>query len=153
AWRRGNARAWRRLREAVVLADALDEGGDDRTAAPPVHLHAHFAHAPAASAYVAHLITSVPFSFTAHAKDLYTTRIEHLTERARAAEFVITCTEANGRYLAEVVGVDRSRLLVCRHGVDLDRFSGMTRRPVPGRILSVGRLVPKKGFDVLIEAC
>jgi glycosyltransferase involved in cell wall biosynthesis len=142
-------RSWATLRhfgEALVLVDELDRIGAG-------HLHAHFAHAPAAVAHLAHLLSGITFSFTAHAKDLYTTPIGYIAERSATATFVVTCTGANHVYLDETVGADPGKLTVCRHGVNLSRFSTIERRPVPGRLLSVGRLVPKKGFDVLVRAC
>jgi glycosyltransferase involved in cell wall biosynthesis len=159
AWRhpRGTGRAfrfavgrhstatWRHLAEAFVLVDQLER---ERAQ----HLHAHFAHGPAAIAHLAHLISGIPYSFTAHAKDLYTTPREYVAQRGRTATFVVTCTEANRDYLAGLLGAEAEKVVVCRHGVDLERFATIDRRPVPGRILSVGRLVPKKGFDVLLRA-
>jgi glycosyltransferase involved in cell wall biosynthesis len=129
-----------------VLVDHLDREN-------LVHLHAHFAHGPSAIAHLAHLISDVPYSFTAHAKDLYTTPVDYVALRSDAARFVVTCTEANARFLRDVVGADPAKLIVSRHGVDLGRFAGSARDPRPDRILSVGRLVPKKGFDTLIAAC
>ena len=114
------------------------------------HLHAHFAHSPAAVAHMARLAGGPPFSFTAHAKDLYTTPARHIRERARAAEFVLTCTGANRRYLASLSYETATEVIY--HGTDTDRFHPCGRHPQPGRILSVGRLVPKKGFDCLIDA-
>jgi glycosyltransferase involved in cell wall biosynthesis len=137
---------WRHLGEALVLVDHLDREN-------LVHLHAHFAHGPAAIAHLAHLVCDVPYSFTAHAKDLYTTPTSYVALRSDAARFVVTCTAANAGYLRDVVGADASKVVVCRHGVDLERFRTVARSPQPGRILSVGRLVPKKGFDTLIRAC
>jgi glycosyltransferase involved in cell wall biosynthesis len=113
------------------------------------HLHAHFAHSPTETAYLVHLVTGTPFSFTAHAKDLFTTPAARIVRAGRAADFVSTCTAANGVILGEMVGRD---VLVYPHGVDLARFGTLVREPVPGRILSIGRLVPKKGFDVLLAA-
>ena len=138
--------AWRMLGEGLLLVDACRGLG-------PTHVHAHFAHGPAAASYLAHLVAGTPYSFTAHAKDLYTTRADSVAQRAGAATFVATCTEANVRYLVDTVGIDRSRVRLGRHGVDIGRFGGIRRRPVDGRVLSIGRLVPKKGFDVLVRAC
>jgi glycosyltransferase involved in cell wall biosynthesis len=98
---------------------------------------------------MAKLAGGPPFSFTAHAKDLYTTATRHVADRSRAAAFVVTCTEANRRYLASL---DGAAAQVVYHGVDTARFHSCCRRPEAGRILSVGRLVPKKGFEVLIDA-
>jgi glycosyltransferase involved in cell wall biosynthesis len=117
------------------------------------HLHAHFAHSPAAVAYLASVAGGPSFSFTAHAKDLYTTLPRNIRIRARAARFVLTCTEANGRHLRELLENDVSvPVHVVHHGTDLERFSPARRRPEPGLIVSVGRLVPKKGFSVLVDA-
>ena len=116
------------------------------------HLHAHFVHSPGAVAFFAQLAGGPPFSMTAHAKDLYTTLPRNLRIRADAADFLVTCTAANADYLHGIVNsAARQRIHVLHHGVDLQRF-------VPGgaagrrRILSVGRLVPKKGFTDLIAA-
>jgi colanic acid/amylovoran biosynthesis glycosyltransferase len=49
--------------------------------------------------------------------------------------------------------VSDSKVWLCRHGVDAARFSSDRSDPQPGRIVSIGRLVPKKGFDVLVRAC
>ena len=117
------------------------------------HLHAHFVHSPAAVAYLAYLAGGPPFSFTAHAKDLYTTLPRNLRIRARAARFAVTCTRFNEQYLRDVLGPnERVPIHVLYHGTDLDRFTPDRSGAEPGRILSVGRLVPKKGFPVLIGA-
>jgi len=131
---------------ALTLVSHLDDGNF-------AHLHAHFAHTPAAIAFIAKKISGISYSVTGHAKDIYTARPASLARRARAATFVSTCTEANRRFLIEETGLSPSQVVLCRHGVDLARFTGIVREPVPGRILSIGRLVPKKGFDILIEAC
>ncbi len=138
--------AARNLVHAMVLLDRLSECG-------PAHLHAHFLHSPAAIAFIARKVSGQRYSLTGHAKDIYTTLPENLRMRCRDAEFVTTCTEAGLRYLVEEVGVPRRRVSLCRHGVDAERFGAAPRQPRPGRILTVGRLVPKKGFDVLVRAC
>jgi glycosyltransferase involved in cell wall biosynthesis len=101
---------------------------------------------------MARLAGGPPFSFTAHAKDLYTTLPRNLAIRARAARFVLTCTDFNGRFLSELVPDVSNRIQVIHHGSDLRRFNSSRRQPEPGRILSVGRLVPKKGYPLLIQS-
>src|SRR5207302_1571646 len=101
----------------------------------------------------------LPFSFTAHAKDLYSPSLNPaglLRRKMDAARFVVTCTEANSEYLKQQ-GSD-TPVYCLYHGLNAD-FSRLLRerpaeRPTNGhlRVLTVGRLVPKKGFDVLVEA-
>ena len=118
------------------------------------HIHAHFANAPAAVARFASLMAGIPFSFTAHAKDLYLTPRRVIWRRARAASFVATCTEYNAMYLRDIMGADSGRIARVYHGIDLGLFA--PRPPAAAGaaplILSVGRLVPKKGHDDLIAA-
>jgi len=137
--------SWRRLMESLLLVDALE--------GQRVHLHVHWANTPGATAFLAHRIAGIPWSLATHAKDLYTVRPRDVADRVAQSRFVTTCTATNARYLVEAVGVDPSKVVVCRHGVDPDRFSSKRRRREDGRLLSVGRLVTKKGFATLIEAC
>jgi glycosyltransferase involved in cell wall biosynthesis len=116
------------------------------------HLHAHFIHSPAAVAYFAHLAGGPSFSVTAHAKDLYTTLPRNLRIRARAARFVVTCTRFNAEYLAGLLSPVESSVHVIYHGTDLGRFRPERAAVQPGRILSVGRLVEKKGFTDLVQS-
>jgi glycosyltransferase involved in cell wall biosynthesis len=118
---------------------------------PIARIHAHFAHDPALVALLAHRLTGVPFSITAHARDLYGIPVDTLAARTDAAAAVVTCCRANADYLRDTVGA--SPVLV-HHGVDVETY-----RPVPSgpgadvpTILSVGRLVEKKGFDDLLAA-
>lgn len=131
---------------AMVLVDRLSERG-------AAHLHAHFLHATAAIAFIAHKVSGQRYSLSGHAKDIYTTLPENVQMRCRDARFVTTCTDANRSYLIDELGLPPSHVRLCRHGVDLERFDAGRSRPRAGRIVAVGRLVPKKGFDVLVRAC
>jgi glycosyltransferase involved in cell wall biosynthesis len=130
------------------------------------HLHAHFAHGPASVAHFVHLLTGLSYSFTAHAKDIYTSPPDLLALKMRAARFVVTCTGYNARYLAGLLGAAAAgRLHRIYHGLDLYKFSPDAESSAqlgsdPGRvpsgtsptILAVGRLIEKKGFPYLVDA-
>jgi glycosyltransferase involved in cell wall biosynthesis len=136
------------------LARELEQAG-------VTHLHAHFAHIPGSVAHFVHLLTELPYSVTAHARDIYTSPPDQLAIRLRAARFVVTCTGYNAQYLASLMGTAAAqRLHRIYHGVDLHKFDPKSRTaPGPRRpsdtptILAVGRLVEKKGYPYLIDAC
>ena len=122
--------------------------------APVTHIHAHFAHDPALIGLLVHRLTNIPFSFTAHARDLYQIPDAALNSRAREAAAVVTCCRSNLEHIRSVVTTPTPIELIY-HGVDLRRFQPAlaprdNEMPV---ILSVGRLVEKKGFDELLHAC
>lgn len=112
-------------------------------------VHGYFAHRPAEVARAAAALLGVPFGFSVHAKDPRKVDPAVLADRANAAACVVAC---NSDVAGQLRAVGADPILV-PHGVDLDSFSPRQRTP-DGRveILAVGRLVAKKGFDVLIEA-
>lgn len=120
------------------------------------HLHAHFASLPSTLAYFAHRVSDIPFTYTAHAKDIYvyTANEHHLQEKLREAACTITVTHFNRRYLETTYpGASVGRLRVIHNGIDLDLFKPDPKaKREKALIVSVGRLVPKKGFDVLLAA-
>ena len=120
------------------------------------HLHGHFCHGVANIAWFVSRLTGIPFSFTAHAKDIYQSELnpkDLLERKLAAARFVATCTEANARVLKSRCS-DANIVHTIYHGLDIDYFSpaGGTPEPLP-LVLSVGRFVEKKGFAYLVEAC
>jgi len=121
------------------------------------HLHAAFAHGPASVAHFVHLLTGLPFSFSAHAKDIYVSAPDLLARKVAAASFVLTCSESAAAAMAAIAGPEAAKVLLARHGVDTTRFAPPASPPEPGsqsplRVLAVGRLVAKKGYPVLLQA-
>jgi glycosyltransferase involved in cell wall biosynthesis len=142
------------LSAAVQLSAAIHRAR--RAGRPIEHLHAHFAHDPALVALLTSRLTGVPYSITAHARDLYQIPVPNLRARADGAVALVTCCSANLDYLHSVLPAPlHRRLRLIHHGVDLDRFVPSPRddHPPPVEIVSVGRLVEKKGFADLLHAC
>ncbi len=116
------------------------------------HVHAQFATVPAdIGAGMARLL-GVPFSFSAHAWDIYTRKKAATEARLREAAFVAVCTRQGREYLKALAPwMPEERVVLIRHGIVPGWFvPGTAAEPV---ILGVGRLERKKGFRFLIEAC
>ncbi len=142
----------RRFGQACVMAAEL---GPEAAG-----LYAHFLHTPSSVARYAAVMRGLPWSFSAHAKDIWTSPEWELREKLASgtsgATFGATCTAVGAKFLRSL-SQDPERLDLVYHGLDLSRFPDppeRTPRSVdsPLRILSVGRLVEKKGFDRLIDA-
>jgi glycosyltransferase involved in cell wall biosynthesis len=158
--------------QAADVADRLLQARDVR------HLHAHFAHGTTTVTWLASMLTKLPFSFTGHAKDIYRESLNPaglLRRKMRAAAFVVTCTGANQAHLRQVEPSADVHLVY--HGLNAEfaallpaftehaelawhqaaAAAGTAALAVdpdtaPLRIVAVGRMVPKKGFDVLVDA-
>lgn len=120
------------------------------------HLHAHFANRATSVAFLASRISGIPYSFTAHAVDIFSERVREkvLARKIADARFVVTVSEFNKAFLEDLVGDGRGRIVRVYNGIDLCRFSpDGGPPPSPFTILSVARLVEKKGLEVLVEAC
>lgn len=117
-------------------------------------LHGHFATGSASVARYASKITGIPYSFTAHAKDIYSNSVDRkrLRDLLEDAGFVVTVSDANVDFLKSIApGANVVRIY---NGMDLDRFVELPAPPQPARplLLSVARLVEKKGIADLISA-
>lgn len=156
---RRNPRVWEELAEAesedfldVYQALELAEFIHDRHI---THLHAHFASTSASVARLASRITGVPFTFTAHAKDIYHESVSSadLQRKLRDAATTITVSDFNLAHLKNEFGEDAARVVRVYNGLDLEQFAYQPPRPDTHTILAVGRMVEKKGFHVLLAAC
>jgi glycosyltransferase involved in cell wall biosynthesis len=124
-----------------------------------VHLHAHFAHSPTSVAMFASQLSGLDFSFTAHAKDIYTSDPRQLREKMERARFVVTCTEYNKRFLKKISAGAVTPIHRMYHGIDIDFFSqdilGRNNEKVPTppyRILTIARMTAKKGLPTVYRA-
>jgi len=141
----------RRFGQAVVLAAEAPE--------TITRFHAHFMHTPGSVARYAAIMRGRPFSMSAHAKDIWTIPTWEKEEKLADADWTVTCTAGHREHLAGLTEPDKVALSY--HGLNLDRFSPRpgARADKDGRdtfnpvvILSVGRAVEKKGYDVLLRA-
>lgn len=140
-------RSWSLVLIAVYLGEELRTAGIRR-------VHAHWASYPTTVALVMRWIFGIPFSFTAHAYDIYLVP-QLLPVKVRSAEFVVTCARVNAAYLEQLAGPEaHDHVYVNYHGVDLTRFAPRRRPATDGlpRIVTCGRLQIYKGHHVLLRA-
>lgn len=144
----------RRFGQALVMARELP-----KTAA---HLHAHFLHTPCSVTRYAAILLRKPWSFSAHAKDIWTSPVWEKREKVAEAQWGVTCTQLGAEHLQALCPdgqTDKMRLVY--HGLDLSRFPEPPQKndhrdgsnaSAPVRLLSVGRAVEKKGYPDLLRA-
>ncbi|NYZ67507.1 glycosyltransferase family 4 protein [Endozoicomonas sp. SM1973] len=161
----------RRLGQALVLAVELP--------AATQWLYAHFIHTPGSVTRYTSLLTGLPWSCSAHAKDIWTTPQWELAEKLNELTWLATCTQANQQYLQSLSATPEKVMLVY-HGLDFNRFNAKTPSNISApsnisdsvvsvddkfsnetneetnspvvQLISVGRAVAKKGYDVLLQA-
>ncbi len=151
-WRDPSPNRVRRFGQALVLAAELPPDVD--------HLHAHFLHTPASVARYASIITGLNWTVSAHAKDIWTIPTWEKRAKLSEATWVVACTEVGRSHLASL-SPRIDTVTLCYHGIDFERFPPPPARPLGGDggdprnpvvLLSVGRLVAKKGYDDLLAA-
>lgn len=156
-WRDRTPNRMRRFGQAMVLAAEMPSGIE--------RMYAHFIHTPASATRYAALMRGLPWSASAHAKDIWTSQEWELRDKLADIDWLITCTQYGLGRLRQLVS-DRDRLRLVYHGLDLANLpapppvsgSGARSRrdgsdpKDPVVILSVGRRVAKKGYDDLLAA-
>jgi glycosyltransferase involved in cell wall biosynthesis len=118
-------------------------------------LHAHFATSSTAVARLAAHLAGIPFTFTAHAKDIFHESIElaDLDKKFKDAQAIVTVSDFNLKYLNQLLPQHKNKIIRIYNGLDLDRFQFEPESSKTNTIISVGRMVEKKGFIYLIQAC
>ncbi|RJP28763.1 MAG: glycosyltransferase [Candidatus Omnitrophota bacterium] len=172
---------WEFVKAMYVLAECL-------SIAPMLkkmrikHMHSHWATMPTTAAVILNKLTGIPFSFTAHAWDLFID-CDGLEEKINKARFAVTCTGYNKNFMGYFCNNGQAdKVYLNYHGLDLSKYVGgqgfkesrnqeskYVRDPQSAirdtqyairttqydkiSILAIGRLVETKGFEYLIEAC
>lgn len=120
------------------------------------HLHSHFVHQPTELTLHIAKITGLSFSISAHAKDIYTSTKNEIRERVRASKFLMTCTAYNYQKIREIVGPNHEeKVNQVYHGVSLSAYqpvSDISYDFPAKRLITVARLVDKKGYDDVFQA-
>ena len=147
----------RRFGQACVLAGEIAAGRHGAVK----RLHAHFLHTPAAVAYYCSQMTLIPWSCSAHAKDIWTIPEWEKREKLADLDWLVTCTASGCQHLRGLapghLTAEDDKVSLVYHGLDFNRFPApLARAPRPADaplvILSVGRAVPKKGYADLLRA-
>ncbi|KQS88678.1 MULTISPECIES: glycosyltransferase family 4 protein [unclassified Rhizobium] len=151
-WRDRTRNRIRRFGQAMVLCAEWPDGGE--------WLHAHFIHTPASVARYASIISGTPWTCSAHAKDIWTSPDWELKGKLASTRWTVTCTQTGFEHLRHLSG-NKPHVHLSYHGLDLTRFGAFdgerppvdgSRSEAPVTIVSVGRAVEKKGFDIVLRA-
>ena len=143
---------FRRFVQSLVAATEIDQNSR--------WLYGHFIHTPGSVTRYTAVMRELPFSFSAHAKDIWTSPDWELSEKLNDARWTVTCTKGGAKYLASLA-TDQDAVRLVYHGLDLERFPNPNSTPSTRtgktaknaiQLLSVGRAVEKKGLDTLLEA-
>ncbi len=146
-----DAKAWREFAGGIATASAF---ANKMRADGIEHIHACFATKPAAVGMMTAGVLGVPFTFSAHARDVYVDGVA-LRQKVSAARRVVVCNKAAfGELDRKLPDSLRGRLALIRHGLDASQyeFTPPGEKRSPARLLAAGRFIEKKGFRHLIEA-
>lgn len=137
-----------RLYQAAYIGMRLDRLGISR-------LHAHFAGMAARTSYWIHECFGTAYSFTAHANDIFAPRqfaigLDKLVDSAAA---VVTVSDFAVAALKQSFARAAGKIHRVYNGIDVSQFRRATFAGATPSLISVGRLIEKKGFDDLIDAC
>jgi colanic acid/amylovoran biosynthesis glycosyltransferase len=143
----GDLRDKSRFREALYLGSRLRKAG-------VTHLHVHFAGLASRTAWWIKRLFGIPYSFTGHANDIFCPKPDQRTtlkDLIDAASFVVTVSDYSAGRLRR--DFPNAKIFRVYNGLDLSLFRRATPKANPLKMISVGRLIEKKGFPYLIEAC
>jgi colanic acid/amylovoran biosynthesis glycosyltransferase len=137
-----------RLYQAVYIGGRLQRMGI-------THIHAHFAGMAARTAFWVQKFFGISFSFTGHANDIFAPRdfeigLDKLVDVARA---VLTETDYAKKFLQDRFRDRADRIHRIYNGLNLAEFRRADFSSASPMIVVVGRLIDKKGFADLIQAC
>ena len=119
-------------------------------------LHAHFAGVATRTAWWTKQLFGIPYSFTGHANDIFVEKTDQrlpLRQLVSDAEFVATETDYSAAYLQSEFPESAHKIHRVYNGLNMDVFRLAEPAGSPLQIISVGRLIPKKGFGFLVRAC
>lgn len=118
------------------------------------HIHCHFAYRNVNIAYTVNKILGIPYTFTVHAYDIFVNPNKNLSKWAICAQKVITISHFNKNYMSENLNVPSQKIEIVNVGINLDKFLPIQEYPPPSfNIISLSRLIEKKGYVYLIKAC
>lgn len=134
--------------QAILLAGQVRNRGI-------AHLHAHFATEATTVARLAAAFAGVPYTFTAHAKDIFHESADAADRRQKLSDAaaVVTVSDYNCRYLAKTFGDAAAGVRRIYNGLELTDFPYRSPHERSDTVVAVGRLVEKKGFADLLDAC
>ena len=120
------------------------------------HLHVHFAGLASRTAWWIKRLFGITYSFTGHANDIFCPKPDQrvtLGDLINEASFVVTVSDFSANRLRHDFPEASEKIYRVYNGLDLSTFKPATPGSKPVRLLSVGRLIEKKGFVFLVEAC
>lgn len=149
--------AWGRLRGRFTSRDVWQAAMARRWAERRgvTHVHCHFGGYAARVAFLSRLMGGPSYSMTLHAFDIFRRDVDAalLREMIETSAFTVTVSRFNERFLRDVIGASALKIRVLYNGLPLERFAFHAAPRTPRTILTVGRLIEKKGFAHLVRAC
>ncbi len=137
------------LPKAVYAADIMQQEKIS-------HIHAHYASHPALVAWIIHKLTGISYSVTVHAHDIFV-RTAMLKTKLKDADFIVSISLYNRKYLAKIVGPwVRDKIHIIHCGILQDYYAPREKvfnQKSMFEIISIGSLQPYKGYSYLIKAC
>jgi colanic acid/amylovoran biosynthesis glycosyltransferase len=138
-----------RFFEAIYLGNHLKKLGIE-------HLHVHFAGMAARTAWWVKRLFGTSYSFTGHANDIFVEKPDQsvpLESLVAEARFVVSVSNYGVDYLKSRFPFASHKIYRVYNGINLAQFIPANPETAPVHIISIGRLIPKKGYAELVEAC